>query len=110
MLFLTTNRVDNFDVAFTSRIHLALHYPELESDMRRQIWVNSIKRLPQHEVDIDVEKDLEVLAKEELNGRVISYAVRTAKALADTYKEKLKVSHLMDVVGIYQRFNKRTVM
>jgi len=107
MLFLTTNRVERFDDAFTSRIHLALNYPDLIPNMRRQIWHNSLKRFPEEGVEIDYATALDELAKEELNGRVISYAVRTAKALADADKEKLKVSHLWDVVNVYQSFNKR---
>lgn len=29
ILFLTTNRIGDFDEAFTSRIHISLYYPEL---------------------------------------------------------------------------------
>ncbi len=32
ILFLTTNRVGDFDEAFTSRIHISLYYPELNAD------------------------------------------------------------------------------
>ncbi|KAK5020474.1 hypothetical protein LTR16_012580 [Cryomyces antarcticus] len=39
-MFLTTNRVDTFDAAFQSRIHISLDYPELSSDSRRMVWKN----------------------------------------------------------------------
>ncbi|KAI9736323.1 MAG: hypothetical protein M1834_001209 [Cirrosporium novae-zelandiae] len=107
MLFLTTNRVERFDKAFTSRIHLALNFPDLSPDMRREIWVNSLKRLPAEDVDIDYDElssPLNSLVEAKLNGRVITYAVRTAKALAEADKEKLTVKHLRDVVDVYQKF------
>ncbi|KAJ4414725.1 hypothetical protein N0V85_003022 [Neurospora sp. IMI 360204] len=45
VLFLTTNRVAAFDDAFTSRIHVALYYPELGEDERRRIWGYQFERL-----------------------------------------------------------------
>jgi AAA+ superfamily predicted ATPase len=44
-LFLTTNRVNTFDEAFISRIHVALHYKPLGVKERIQIWRNNIRRL-----------------------------------------------------------------
>jgi hypothetical protein len=38
ILFLTTNRVGDFDEAFTSRIHISLYYPELDKDKTVQIF------------------------------------------------------------------------
>ncbi|KAE8443280.1 hypothetical protein EG329_001996 [Mollisiaceae sp. DMI_Dod_QoI] len=109
MLFLTTNRVERFDDAFTSRIHLALNFPDLSPEMRLEIWVNSLKRLSPADVGVDLDgplSPLRALAKEELNGRVISYAVRTAKALADADGGKLTAEHLKDVVEVYKKFNR----
>lgn len=37
IMFLTTNRVDNMDAAFESRIHLTLQYNELDRASRRQV-------------------------------------------------------------------------
>ncbi|KAF2231063.1 P-loop containing nucleoside triphosphate hydrolase protein, partial [Viridothelium virens] len=105
ILFLTTNRVEHFDDAFASRIHLALNYPELEPWMRREIWINAISRFPADESDIGKPAALDELSNVVLNGRVISYAVRTAKALADAEGKKMGVSHLWDVVRVYQKFN-----
>lgn len=102
---LTTNRVAEFDEAFISRIHLALNYPELEPWMRKEIWVNALKRFPADQVAIDTNGDLDDISKVPLNGRIISYAVRTAKAIADEDKTKLSVSHLWDVVSVQQKFN-----
>lgn len=102
---LTTNRVEEFDEAFISRIHLALNYPELEPWMRKEIWINALRRFPNEQLAINTDADLEEIAKVPLNGRIISYAVRTAKAIADEDKTKLSVNHLWDVVSVQQKFN-----
>jgi hypothetical protein len=38
ILFLTTNRQDQFDEAFHSRIHLTIKLPELGPEQRKGIW------------------------------------------------------------------------
>ncbi|KLU91598.1 hypothetical protein MAPG_10116 [Magnaporthiopsis poae ATCC 64411] len=38
VLFLTTNRVGDFDEAFTSRIHISLYYPELDNDKTVKVF------------------------------------------------------------------------
>ncbi|KAF1973001.1 hypothetical protein BU23DRAFT_599204 [Bimuria novae-zelandiae CBS 107.79] len=38
ILFLTTNRVGDFDEAFTSRIHVSLYYPELNEDTTVRVF------------------------------------------------------------------------
>lgn len=45
LLFLTTNRPGALDEAFSSRIHLKLHYPRLSSEQTREIWAMNIERL-----------------------------------------------------------------
>jgi hypothetical protein len=102
---LTTNRVEQFDEAFISRIHLAMNYPDLEPWMRKEIWTNALRRFSADEMAIDVTSDLDEIAKVPLNGRVISYAARTAKAIADEDKSKLTLEHLWDVVSVQQKFN-----
>ncbi|KAG8626055.1 hypothetical protein KVT40_006456 [Elsinoe batatas] len=44
LLFLTTNRHDDFDPAFASRIDLALDYPNLEAASRKAIWTTFLTR------------------------------------------------------------------
>ena len=83
ILFLTTNRISAFDEAFKSRIHLAIKYYPLSFETRRDLWRSFISSTGQntepHWLD-DVA--LDQLASEELNGRQIKNAVRTAHALA----------------------------
>jgi len=47
IMFLTTNRVQTFDAAFQSRIHISIEYPELDTKSRKQVWSNF---LHQHDV------------------------------------------------------------
>lgn len=44
IMFLTTNRVQTFDAAFQSRIHISLEYPELDKPARQAIWQNFLNR------------------------------------------------------------------
>ena len=45
LLFLTTNRINQFDEAFKSRIHLSLGYDKLNDAARAQIWGNLFQKL-----------------------------------------------------------------
>lgn len=47
IMFLTTNRVQTFDAAFQSRIHISIDYPELSIESRRTVWENFLK---QHDI------------------------------------------------------------
>jgi hypothetical protein len=45
ILFLTTNRVGQFDEAFMSRINLSLGYNTLDDEARKLIWDNLFQKL-----------------------------------------------------------------
>ncbi|KAI0421819.1 P-loop containing nucleoside triphosphate hydrolase protein [Xylaria grammica] len=92
VLFLTTNRVQTFDAAFTSRIHVALHYGPLTDTDRERIWLNGFDRL---ERDAGGRVHVAVAAREyawrsaevrllRWNGREIRNALQTAVALAES--------------------------
>ncbi|KAL7275470.1 hypothetical protein RUND412_001577 [Rhizina undulata] len=115
ILFLTTNRVETFDEAFQSRIHIALRYNDLDRKAKRIIWrtfLGMVARDEEGSVGINggegrevVTKDeLENLAKRQLNGRQIKNAVRTAQALADNKNEKLSMKHLSVVLAVTEGF------
>jgi SpoVK/Ycf46/Vps4 family AAA+-type ATPase len=76
IMFLTTNRVSQFDDAILSRIHLMLRYDELNSDARRQIWRHFLNRAQAsaEEADID-DQELERLACTKINGRQVRLSV-----------------------------------
>ncbi|KAF2768952.1 P-loop containing nucleoside triphosphate hydrolase protein [Teratosphaeria nubilosa] len=47
IMFLTTNRVQTFDQAFQSRIHISLEYHELDAKSRKTVWNNFLQ---QHDI------------------------------------------------------------
>ncbi|KAH8728463.1 P-loop containing nucleoside triphosphate hydrolase protein [Phaeosphaeriaceae sp. PMI808] len=83
IMFLTTNRIKNFDAAFKSRIHLAIKYPGLSSLAQRQLWTtfitNNFQRPEPYWLSTSL---LDELSARSLNGRQIKNVVRTAMALA----------------------------
>lgn len=91
MLFLTSNRVTTFDSAFTSRIHVALHYRALSDADRERIWINGFERLERESggaVHVGVgarEYAYESADVRSLrwNGREIRNALQSAVALAE---------------------------
>lgn len=92
VLFLTTNRVAAFDSAFTSRIHVALHYRRLSDEDRMRVWMNNFDRLerdsggkcfvPQSARQYAYESD--EVRELRWNGREIRNGLQTAVALAET--------------------------
>ncbi|TQN68631.1 ATP-dependent zinc metalloprotease FtsH, partial [Colletotrichum shisoi] len=44
ILVMTTNRADSIDRAFQSRIHLTLHYPDLDAAAKEHIWRQFVAR------------------------------------------------------------------
>ncbi|KAI0107854.1 P-loop containing nucleoside triphosphate hydrolase protein [Nemania sp. FL0031] len=102
ILFLTTNRVNTFDDAFKSRIHIPIRYTDLSPAARLQIWRNFCNRVPGG-VDID-EAGLKSLADHDLNGRQIKNVVKAAESLAAFDKSKLDLKMLESVTRIQARF------
>ncbi|KAI0457342.1 P-loop containing nucleoside triphosphate hydrolase protein [Xylaria acuta] len=92
VLFLTTNRVQTFDAAFTSRIHVALHYGALTDTDRERIWSNGFERLEREaggRVRVAVTAREYAWASADVrslrwNGREIRNALQTAVALAES--------------------------
>lgn len=130
ILFLTTNRIGDFDEAFASRIHMSLHYPaldELSTAKVFQLNLDMIKSRLEDRVKID---ELEIITAAQKhwrerkharwNGRQIRNACQTALALAEfdaqpkgkkydikeksTTKIHLKLSHLEIVSNAYLEF------
>lgn len=119
VLFLTTNRVQSFDAAFLSRIHVALHYKNLSNENRERIWAHSFERLVR---DSDGKIHVSAAARDyvfhhagvqllRLNGREIRNAMQTALALAESEAEDegdevvtIRASHLEAVVEMSSSF------
>ncbi len=74
ILFLTTNRVETFDDAFQSRIHIALKYGELNTKAKKSIFKMFIERvrvLEGCDTMPFTESDLDALSRNNLNGRQV---------------------------------------
>jgi hypothetical protein len=74
ILFLTTNRVETFDNAFQSRIHVALRYGELTTKAKKSVWQMFIQKVRDKEgVEIAEfkEQDFDDLSRRTLNGRQV---------------------------------------
>ncbi|KAL2173953.1 uncharacterized protein P884DRAFT_250652 [Thermothelomyces heterothallicus CBS 202.75] len=109
ILFLTTNRVETFDDAFQSRIHIALRYDELDHRARKTIFKIFIERarvLEKASLMAFSEEDYATLARHELNGRQIKNTVRTAQALAVNKGEPLSMSHIRQVLEVQTNFER----
>ena len=96
ILFLTTNRIGDFDEAFASRIHMSLYYPELDEDKTRKIFKLNLDIIQDRfdrqgrKITYDV-TSIDDFAAEHFrrhvynrwNGRQIRNACQTALALAE---------------------------
>jgi SpoVK/Ycf46/Vps4 family AAA+-type ATPase len=109
ILILTSNRVGHFDEAFKSRIQLALHHKNLDQRQRWQIWRNFLQRLQdleEKDVDFgDLDKHIDDLAENQMNGRQIRNAITTARQLAIYRKRDLDYRSLQDVIETSSMFD-----
>ncbi|KAJ7272201.1 P-loop containing nucleoside triphosphate hydrolase protein [Mycena rebaudengoi] len=126
VLFLTTNRIKTFDVAFLSRFSIAIKYPEHDLNSRRIIWrkffeLASVKTedtqgsgrsTPTDMVKLDdpttvatiSDAELDELAEKPFNGRTIKNLVRTAQALALSSGVPMSKTHVDVVVKSQEKF------
>ncbi|KAJ4304700.1 hypothetical protein N0V90_000227 [Kalmusia sp. IMI 367209] len=105
IMFLTTNRLENMDAAFESRIHLTLNYADLDKTSRKQVWstfLTTHARAKNSNIGINAFSDaeLEKLARVQLNGRQIKNVLKTAMLLASKYDECLGMGHLETVLRL----------
>ncbi|OJJ38081.1 hypothetical protein ASPWEDRAFT_179685 [Aspergillus wentii DTO 134E9] len=97
ILFLTTNRAENIDPAFESRIHVSIRYPDLNTTSRRQIWTQFLSETKMGQLS---EEKLDEVCKLELNGRQIKNVLRTAHLLAQEDGCGLDYSHVQTVLTL----------
>jgi predicted ATP-dependent protease len=104
ILFLTTNRLTSFDLAFKSRIHLALRYSALTQERRKELWKIFIQRTSKDGQQLLEDSVLNDLSKVDLNGRQIKNAIRTANTLAKSTKQALNKDHIELVLETIREF------
>ena len=74
ILFLTTNRVETFDDAIQSRVHVALRYVELDHKARKEVWkmfVEKCRAVEGVQTATFEPSDFETLARKTMNGRQV---------------------------------------
>ncbi|TLD37248.1 Mitochondrial chaperone [Venturia nashicola] len=101
LMFMTTNRADNIDAAFQSRIHVSLQYPDLTDVSRRSIWANFLNG-SEHANELS-QQDLDELCTVQLNGRQIKNVLKTAQLLALRKKKNLDRAFVETVLSIEKR-------
>ncbi|KAL8341617.1 hypothetical protein RB598_003512 [Gaeumannomyces tritici] len=110
ILILTSNRVGSFDEAFKSRIQVAIHYGQLTKKSRKAIWRNFFDMMEESDDEdvnmAELERRLDELAAEEMNGRQIRNALLTARQLAKHRQGRLDWEHLSQVIKTAVTFNK----
>lgn len=101
VLILTTNRINQFDIAVQSRVNLGIKYTNLSMHQKEQIFRQFIKDIPEDKVE-----DREALQQwfsdegdanewlEPLNGRQVRNVLFSAGNLAQRSGEVLTVEHL----------------
>lgn len=107
IIFLTTNRVETFDDAFVSRIHLSLRYGDLTQKAKKAVWkmfLDKVKNMEGMQVEGITDHDLDLLARRNLNGRQIKNLTRTAQALAVHEGKPLTLHHIKKVIDVAETF------
>ena len=104
IVFLTTNRIGVFDAAMKSRIHLALGYKDASLEMRGALWRQTLRSIPENEVDMDIDETVKNVVGEKLNGREITNAINTSRTLARFEKSPLMSRHIETVLGVKIEF------
>ncbi|KAF2437566.1 P-loop containing nucleoside triphosphate hydrolase protein [Karstenula rhodostoma CBS 690.94] len=102
-MFLTTNRVNTFDPAFASRIHISINYKELSIASRRTVWKNFLDNSPQDHVITT--KELDELSRLSMNGRQIKNILKIARLLATRQDAKLDRQHIMTTLEVTQHLH-----
>lgn len=100
VMFLTTNRVQEFDSAFYSRISIALKYDALDQAARRQIWQNLLDAADVQGLDVDS------LSEIDINGRQIKNTIRLAQSLARQEGVPVSSQHVYRCADVGRKFLK----
>lgn len=97
VIFLTTNRIDEFDSAFQSRISFRTTVPFPSKNVRLKIWRHFVTA---HGSELETlklsEDELETLAELELNGREIRNLLSSSLSLAHSQKKDLDMETVVE--------------
>ncbi|KAF6817577.1 AAA family ATPase [Colletotrichum sojae] len=106
MLFLITNRFDDFDNAFYNRIHVSIRYRPLQAPERTNIWRQHLTRASRRSDGGGgsggspkwSEEAYGLLGQIKTNGRDIRNYTRTAYGYARALGEDLGIRHVITVI------------
>lgn len=102
ILFLTTNRTHSIDPAFDSRIHMRLHYENLDDDGRKLVWTEALRR---YEITSTISNaQLDELKKYKMNNREIANLVQLAYIRAGGNHERVAYESVEELVRMRQTF------
>ncbi|KAI1777341.1 hypothetical protein F4818DRAFT_345505 [Hypoxylon cercidicola] len=88
ILFLTTNRLSDFDTAFYSRIHVRIEFESPDAQRRMYIWSKIVGKLD-HEIS---QSEFERLGSLPLDGRRIKNVVKVASLLMQSKGDDAQLS------------------
>ncbi|KAF2001484.1 hypothetical protein P154DRAFT_574831 [Amniculicola lignicola CBS 123094] len=108
MLFLTTNRIEQFDPAFHNRVHVNIKYGELSPEERCNIWRDHLTRACKKNRNKALwnEEAYRLLGSIKTNGRDIRNSTRTAVNFAQSSDHDVDMTHVLTVVR--NNFNAKT--
>jgi SpoVK/Ycf46/Vps4 family AAA+-type ATPase len=101
ILILTTNRINQFDIAVQSRVNLGIKYTDLTFDQKKKIFQQFIKEVKDDQIE-DRQRILDWFCEdseasdwfESLNGRQVRNVLFSAASLALKDGECLKLEHI----------------
>lgn len=96
-MILTSNRADQIDHAFRSRIHVTIQYPELNDFSRRKIWTQF---LADKNLGGLSRTELEEVSQIHLNGREIKNVIKISNLLAQDEGCAMSYRHVKTVLDV----------
>lgn len=106
VLFLTSNRGNDIDEAFLSRVTIPIFYENLDSSQRFNIWSNLLEI---NNINLS-EKDRKDIAEIPLNGRQIKNIAKLAIWMSISKNKSLSVSDILKTAKVQIDFRKKLGM
>lgn len=84
-----------------------MHYPPLDTEGRWEVWNTFLSMLHESGRDLnfrELKSKVDVLARQQLNGREIRNTIRTASQLAMYRQEPMAYSHIEQAIKVVNEF------
>lgn len=94
IMFLTTNRIEEFDPAFKSRISISIGYSELNAESRFKVWTNLLEASG---VQLSTE-DISNLSRIVMNGRQIKNCIRMGQCMGKESEQNVSREIIEQVI------------